>query len=254
MSMKSDSVLYSFVQRNITPVVKMYSRLEVVGLENIPTEGKGALLACNHSGSVWWDALCLIAGLGDRPVNFVAHHWDAKLRFMRLFLENFGCGFLDEHVCDICESGSVVKGVQSGKLMCIYPEESYHSFRHRYTLFKFSAHVVKYADLAKVPIIPITIIGAEEAAATFFGPKLKKVPLHIPLHPPIILPFKVTIDIGKPCFYEELLPSDTETLMGKDECYTQAAEQLRKHMFSTMSQYRTCRLSDEKYIDRHAWY
>ena len=252
--MESDSSFYRFVQRNISPVVKRYSRLEVVGLENLPPEGEGALLACNHSGSVWWDALCLIAGLGDRPVNFVAHHWDAKLRFMRLFLESLGCGFLDEHACDICESGSVVKGVQSGKLMCIYPEESYHTFRHRYTLFKFSPHVAKYADIAKAPIIPITIIGAEEAAATFFGPKFKNVPLHVPLHPPLILPFKVTIEIGKPYFYEELLPASVGTLISREAGYTMAVEQLREHMFSTMSRYRTCRLSDERYIDRQAWY
>ena len=252
--MESDSVLYRFVQRNVAPIVKGYSRLEVVGLENLPPEGEGALLACNHSGSVWWDALCLITGLGDRSVNFVAHHWDAKLRFMRLFLESLDCGFLDEHVCDICESGSVVKGLQSGKLMCIYPEESYHSFRHRYTLFKFSSHVVKYADVAKVPIIPVAIIGVEEAAPTFFGPKFKNVPLHVPFHPPLILPFKVTIEIGKPYFYEELLPSTAGALADEDECYVLAADQLRGHMFSTMSRYRACRISDEKYIDRQAWY
>jgi len=252
--MKPDTDFYRFVQHNVSPLVKRYSRLEVVGLENLPSEGRGALLACNHSGSIWWDALCLIAGLGDRPVNFVAHHWDAKLRFMRLFLESLGCGFLDEHVCDICDSGSVVKGVKSGKLMCIYPEESYHSFRHRYALFKFSPHVVKYADVAKVPIVPITIIGAEEAAPTFIGPKFKNVPLHIPLHPPLILPFKVTIDIGKPYYYEELLPSSRTALTDKGECYALAAERLREHMFSTMSRYRICRLSDETYIDRQAWY
>jgi len=66
--MESTSAFYRFIQRNLSPVVKRYSRLEIVGLENLPADGEGALLACNHSGSIWWDALCLIAGLGDRPV------------------------------------------------------------------------------------------------------------------------------------------------------------------------------------------
>lgn len=251
--MQSESTFYRFVQRKVSPLVRMYSRLEVVGLENLPLEGEGALLACNHSGSFWWDALCLIAGVGDRPLNFVAHHWDAKNGVMRNFLESMDCGFLDEHVCDICEDCSVVAGARAGKLMCVYPEESYHSFRHRYTLFTFSSHVAKYADIAKVPIVPITIIGAEEAAATFFGPKFKSVPLHIPLHPPLILPFKVTVEIGRACSYEELLPAGSEQKT-EDECYALAARQLRQKMFDTMSHYRSCKLSDEAYIDREAWF
>ena len=251
--MQSESALYRFVQRNISPFVRKYSRLEVVGLENLPADGEGALLACNHSGSFWWDALCLISGVGDRPVNFVAHHWDAKIGVMRNVLEGMDCGFLDEHVCDICEDCSVVTGARAGKLMCVFPEESYHSFRHRYTLFKFSPHVTKYADIAQVPIIPITIIGAEEAAATFFGPKFKSVPLHVPLHPPLILPFKVTVQIGKACRYDELLPAGSEQKT-EDERYDLAAEQLRQNMYDTMSQYRTCKLSDETYIERESWF
>ena len=252
--MESESAFYRFVQRNISPFVRRYSRIEVVGLDNLPPEGEGALLACNHSGSFWWDALCLIAGMGDRPVNFVAHHWDAKIGIMRSVLESLDCGFLDEHVYDICEGCNVVKGAQSGKLMCVYPEESYHSFRHRYTLFRFSPHVAKYADIAQVPIIPITIIGVEEAAATFFGPKLKSVPLHIPLHPPLILPFKVTIDIGKASHYADLLPAVADKVIDEEKRYDLAAQQLRKNMYDTMSKYRKCKLSDDKYIDRHAWF
>ncbi|OUS30201.1 hypothetical protein A9Q99_06920 [Gammaproteobacteria bacterium 45_16_T64] len=252
--MESTSGLYGFVQRNISPLVRKYSRLEVVGLDNLPDEGDGALLACNHSGSLWWDALCLIAGVGDRPVNFVAHHWDAKVSVMRRLLEGLECGFLDEECCDIDEDCSVVNLTKSGRLMCIYPEESYHSFRHRYTLFRFSPHVCKYSDVANAPIIPVTIIGAEEAAATFFGPKFKSVPLHFPLHPPLILPFKVTVVIGEPCTYESLVSASSEQVLDKEQGYDVAAQQLRKNMFDTMSQYRQCKISDEQYIHRTAWY
>jgi len=260
--MESESALYNFVQKWVSPVVRTYSRLEIVGLDNLPPFGSGAILACNHSGSMWWDALCLVAALGDRKVSFVAHHWDAKLGVMRKLLESFDCGFMDEHVCDIGEDCSVVQGAKSGKLMALYPEESYHSFRHRYTLFSFSHHVIKYAKVASVPVIPITIIGVEEAAPTLFGPKFKNVPLHVPLHPPIILPFKVTIDIGKAFDYEEFLSSSEVGLQhqhdedqGIDEdVYGLAAQQLRQNIFSTMSKYRTCQISDEKYIERTAWY
>ncbi|MCP5163067.1 MAG: 1-acyl-sn-glycerol-3-phosphate acyltransferase [Hahellaceae bacterium] len=252
--MDTPSQIYTFLQKQVAPFVRHYSRLQVTGLENLPLSGNGAIIACNHSGSFWWDALCLIAAFDDRPVNFVAHHWDAKIGVMKQFLERTGCGFLDEHLADINDNCSVVTGAKSGKLMCLYPEESYHSFRHRYTLFKFSPHVIKYARLAQVPIIPVTIIGAEEAAATFAGLKLKSVPLHIPFHLPLILPFKVTVDIGKPFEYHELLESANG--MADDDVlqYEKAAEQLRQQMHQTMSQYRPSRLSDEKYIDRQSFF
>lgn len=244
-----ENKVYRFAQNYIAPAVKKYSRLQVVGAENLPPIGKGALLACNHSGSFWWDALCLVSALSERQIHFIAHHWDAKVSLLRKPLDIIECSFLDEcedHIDDHCE---VVNQLKAGKQMCIYPEESYHSFRQRYTLFQFSPHVIRYADKANVPIVPITIIGAEESAPTLIGLKKESVPLHIPFHLPLILPFKVTIDIGKPIYPDDLaLSSDSQ------KSYTAAAEQLRMKMHESMSHYRKCKLSDEKYIERKAWF
>ena len=259
--MTHESALHQFLKKNIAPSVKRYSRLEVVGLENLPAAGQGAMLACNHSGGLWWDAACLYAALDHRVVSFVAHHWDAKVGLMRNVLEKLDCSFLDESLSDISEQGSVVTGAKSGKLMCLYPEESYHTFRHRYTLFNFSPHIIKYAKIAQVPIIPVSIIGVEEAAPTLFGPKFNKVPLHVPFHFPLILPVKVTVEFGKPCLYDELIPKLPEGLsavpsieLTDEESFAMAARKLRQLMHDTISKYKKCRLSDEKYIDREGWF
>ena len=163
------------------------------------------------------------------------------------------CSFLDERLEAITADSEVINRLQAGEQMCIYPEESYHSFRERYTLFKFSPHVAKYAAVAKVPIIPIAVIGAEEAAPTLFGLKKAAVPLHIPFHPPLILPVKITLVIGKPIAVDvsDQLNAGADSA---DAGYEAAAEQIRQSLFEMIGHYRNCSLKDEKYIERSSWF
>ncbi len=238
---------YRFAQDRLGPWVRKYARLNIIGEENLPDPGHGALLACNHSGSFWWDASCLVSGLKDRHIHFIAHHWDAKVKILRAPLDAMQCDFLDERIDDITESSPIVSHLRQGKLMCLYPEESYHSFKQRYTLFRFSGHVIRYAELADVPIIPVAIIGAEEAAPTVFGFKKKGVPLHFPIHPPLILPFKITIEIGQPCTFSEL------TVDAQGDTYQYGADLLRLKLHNLINQYRDCKLSEQRYIDHSGW-
>lgn len=237
---------YRFAQDSLGPWVRRYSSLKVVGMENLPEPGQGAILACNHSGSFWWDALCLIAGLSDRHAHFIAHHWDAKVSMLKRILDMLECDFLDEHVDDICADSCIVQKLQAGNMMCLYPEESYHSFKQRYTLFKFSDHAVRYAELSGAPIIPVAIIGAEEAAPTLFGPKRPNVPLHFPLHPPLILPFQITIEFGTPQYFN----ATNNTAEAQREI---SSTQLRAQLHQIICKYRDCKLSDERYIERKSW-
>lgn len=245
------SPLYRFIQNYVSPLVRGYSRLVVKGTENLPLANQGALLACNHSGSVWWDALCLIAASPEREVNFIAHYWDARKALLRAPLEQAGCEFLDADLSSIHANNAIVQSLKNGKLLCIYPEESYHSFRSRYTLFRFSPHVMQYAQLSGVPIVPVSIIGAEEAAATLVGLKMAGVPLHIPLLPPIILPFQVTVEFGEPVYFEDLVLGDAHE---SSEQLQLGADRLRQLHFNTISQYRRCKLSDLRYLEEKAWW
>ncbi|ARU55133.1 hypothetical protein OLMES_1047 [Oleiphilus messinensis] len=222
-----------------SPVVRKYSRLNIVGLEQVPAHS-GALLACNHSGGLWWDALCLLSSLPERQIHFIAHHWDAKVPLMKQALDLLDCQFMEANVMAITAADNICIGLKQGQLHCIYPEESYHTFRDRYTLFKFSGHGVRYAELANVPIIPCAVIGAEEAAPILFGPKLPNVPLHIPLHLPLILPFKVTVVFGQPVSAQQLLEDHGD--------YSVAAHTLREHVFDLITPYRSCKKDRAAYI------
>ena len=83
---------------------------------------------------------------------------------------------------------------------------------------------------------------------------MHEVPLNVeePLKAPLLLTSHTFNN--KRSVTVELLPASVGTLISREAGYTMAVEQLREHMFSTMSRYRTCRLSDERYIDRQAWY
>ena len=258
----SDNAIYQFAQRFVAPLVRRYARLEINGLENLPAPGQGALLACNHSGSLWWDALCLVSALPDRRIQFIAHHWDATVPAIKAMLDLVDCSFLDTCDHDIHEHCEVVQRLKAGEQMCIYPEESYHTFRDRYTLFQFSPQVIRYARAAGVPVVPIAIIGVEEAAPTFFGLKKAEVPLHIPLHPPLILPTKVTIEIGEALTVEDLQSGFAragvtgEALLREETMVSEEAmaDALRQRLAAMMAVYRPCRCSDEKYIHRRSWF
>ncbi len=239
------STLYDRLIELLGPLVRRYARLQVHGLGHLPAPGRGALLACNHSGSLWWDACCLAAAIRERRVHFIAHHWDARIKPLRWILRRLDSYFLDPTLADIHACGEIVAALRGGEITCIYPEESYHTFRDRYTLFSFAPHALEYARLADVPIVPVAVIGAEEAAPTFFGPKLRGVPLHVPLHPPVIMPFKVTIEIGPPLRFESL---------ARDGDCARGAMTLRARLREMIEPYRRCRVSDEKYLERRSWY
>lgn len=245
------TTFYSKFVSTIAPGVKRYSRLQVKGLEHLPPQGTGFILAGNHAGSNWWDAFCLATAIEDRHIHFIAHHWDAKIKMLREFQERMGGYPLDEHLSDINEDSPICHALNAGKMLCIYPEESYHSFRDRYTLFRFAPQVVKYAQLANVPIIPVAAIGVEEAAPVFAGIKLAKVPIHFPLHPIVILPFQVTIEFGPPVYASELANNG---LLRSEQDYSNAAQQLRLRLNSIINQYRDCKLDDTAYIEVKKWF
>lgn len=242
---------YSKFVSTIAPGVKRYSRLQVKGLEHLPPQGEGFILAGNHAGSHWWDAFCLATAIEDRHIHFIAHHWDAKIKMLRDFQARMGGYPLDEHLADIHQDSPICQALTSGKLLCIYPEESYHSFRDRYTLFRFAPQVVKYAQLAQVPIIPVVAIGVEEAAPVYAGIKFAKVPIHVPLHPVLIFPFQVTIEFGPPVYASEL--ADNGPLKTEQD-YLNAAQTLRLRLHSIINQYRECKLDDTAYIDAQKWF
>lgn len=143
-------------------VYEKYFRVEVTGLENIPAEG-GALIVANHSGTLPVDALMTQVAVHD-------HH--PEQRNLRLLAADL--------VFQLPLVGSVARKsghtlacnadaqrlLAKGELVGVWPE-GYKGlgkpFAERYKLQRFGrGGFVSAALRTGVPIVPCSIVGAEE--------------------------------------------------------------------------------------------
>ena len=145
----------------LRPLYRDWFRVEVSGAENIPASG-GALLVANHSGTVALDAL----------MTQVAVH-DSRGRFLR----GLGADFIFRvpFLSDIARKGGTTLAcnadaerlLNAGQLVGVWPE-GYKGvgkpYSQRYRLQRFGrGGFVAAALRTGVPIIPCSIVGAEEA-------------------------------------------------------------------------------------------
>lgn len=186
-----------------------YFRVELRGMENVPP-GAGLVVA-NHSGGLPYDGAMLIHAFfrkhpQHRPLRPLVANFAFRSSWMRPV---------------ICRIGGVRASMENalgllarGDLVGVFPEGLRgvgKLFRERYRLSHFGrGGFVRLARTARVPIIPVAIVGAEE-----IHPVLGKVtrlaqPLGLPYIPitptfPLLgplgllpVPTKWTIQVGEP--------------------------------------------------------
>ena len=144
-------------------ILDRYFRLVTEGLERIPAHGP-ALLVCNHSGVLPFDEVLLKAAVGERhpkkrTVRPLSEDFAIHFPFAGSWLNRFGC----VRACP--ENAERLLG--DGQIVAVFPEGSHGMgklYRNRYRLERFGrGGFVRLALRARVPIIPIAILGAEEA-------------------------------------------------------------------------------------------
>jgi 1-acyl-sn-glycerol-3-phosphate acyltransferase len=149
-------------RRVFDPLYRRWFRAEWEGLDKIPTSG-GALLVANHAGAVPPDAPVImhgietelrrpVYGLGDnmfRTVPFVSTGW-ARVGGVTAHPDNAYRLLREQR-----------------QLVLVFPEGTKGTsklYRERYQLKRFGrGGFVEIAMRAGVPIIPIVVVGAEEA-------------------------------------------------------------------------------------------
>ncbi|KOG87860.1 glycerol acyltransferase, partial [Streptomyces varsoviensis] len=154
----TDQVIMSMLR----PFYDTYFRVEVKGVENIPSEG-GALIVANHSGTLPLDALMLQAAVHDEhPAGRHLRMLAADLVFVlpvvnelaRKAGHTLACA---EDAQRLLERGEVVGVMPEGFKGIGKP------FSDRYKLQRFGrGGFVSTALRARVPIVPCSIVGAEE--------------------------------------------------------------------------------------------
>ncbi len=154
----TDQVLMSVLR----PLADKYFRVEVKGIENIPSEG-GALVVANHSGTLPLDGLMLQVAVHDN------HPARRHLRLLAADLV-FVLPVINElarkagHTLACAEDAQRL--LERGEIVGVMPEGFKgigKPFADRYKLQRFGrGGFVSTALTAGVPIVPCSIVGAEE--------------------------------------------------------------------------------------------
>ena len=160
----------AWARRLYDPIYKYWFRAEIEGLEHLPQTG--ALLVANHAGALPPDAAVIMHGIETevgRPVYGLADF---------LFRDTPVVGTLWSRVGGVTAHPDNAYRLlhDEGQLVLVFPEGSKGPgklYSERYRLRRFGrGGFVEIAMRAGVPVVPIAVIGAEEAM-----PVLAKVPV-----------------------------------------------------------------------------
>jgi 1-acyl-sn-glycerol-3-phosphate acyltransferase len=135
---------------------RIWHRLRVEGLENLPKEG-GAVLACNHQS---FADILLLGGFVPRHVAFVARDTLANWRWLAYVMHQCGAVLVKRGSSDRRALRGMVDHLERGDTVAIFPEGT----RTRDgSLQEFKGGALLAARMGKVPIVPLGIRGAFEA-------------------------------------------------------------------------------------------
>lgn len=243
----TDQVLMSLLR----PVYEKYFRVEVKGIENIPSEG-GALIVANHSGTLPMDGLMMQVAVHDnhpdgRHLRLLA----ADLVFMLPVVNELARKLGHTLAC----AEDAARLLERGELVGVMPEGFKglgKPFADRYKLQRFGrGGFVSTALRARTPIIPCSIVGAEEIYPMIGNGRTVARLLGLPYFPltptfpwlgplgAIPLPTKWTIQFGEPIHTENYPPEAAEDPMLMFNLTDQVREQIQHTLYKLLVQRRS---------------
>ncbi|MFC1430796.1 lysophospholipid acyltransferase family protein [Streptacidiphilus sp. N1-3] len=235
----------------VRPLADKYFRLEVRGAENLPTEG-GALVVANHSGVLPLDALMTQVAIHDHT---------ATQRHLRMLAADLV--FVLPGVNELARKAGhtlacnedAQRLLELGEIVGVWPEGFKgigKPFADRYKLQRFGrGGFVSSALQAGVPIIPCSIVGAEEIYPMIGNARTLARILGLPYVPitptfpwlgplgAIPLPTKWTIQFGEPIPTDSYPPEAAEDPMLLFNLTDQVRETVQHTLYQLLVQRRS---------------
>ncbi len=143
-------------------------RVEVEGIENVPASG-GALLVSNHAGALPPDAAMIAKAVKEeharpRPVHLTVEHFFKGYPGFSMLVSKIGG--VPAHPANVHRLLH-----DEEQLVLVFPEGRKGTeklYKDRYKLRRFGrGGFVEAAMRARAPIVPIAVVGAEEAMPVF---------------------------------------------------------------------------------------
>jgi 1-acyl-sn-glycerol-3-phosphate acyltransferase len=229
---------------------RYWFRVEVEGIENIPSEG-GALLVANHSGALPPDAPMIMQAIRNehsrpRPLYMLGEHW---------FKGYPGVGMLANKIGLVAAHPANAQRLlaDEGRLVLVFPEGQKGSrklYWQRYKLRRFGrGGFVKTALRSGVPIVPVAVIGAEEAMPIFAHvPALEKLTglIYFPINHAfphfglaaglMYLPAKFKLRFLEPISLDDYGPDDANDLELVQSLAEGIRERIQREVDATISE------------------
>ncbi|WP_338748543.1 lysophospholipid acyltransferase family protein [Janibacter alittae] len=239
-----------FAVHTIFPVLRLlkdkWFRVEVRGIENIPDEG-GALLVSNHSGTVAIDSIITQLAIHD------SHRKKRSLRMLGadlVFQLPIVGDFARKTGATLASNADAERLLRGGELVGVWPEGFKgvgKPFRERYKLQRFGrGGFVSAAIRSEVPIIPCSVVGAEEVypmignmktVARLVGAPYAPITPFFPLLGPlglIPLPSKWIIEFGEPIDTASLGTAAADDPMLVFELTDRVRETIQQTLYSVL--------------------
>jgi 1-acyl-sn-glycerol-3-phosphate acyltransferase len=230
---------------------KIYWRVETTGIEHIPVEGK-ALLVANHSGQLPWDSMMIgTAVLSEQPAQrLVRTLYDAftpRVPFVSAWLNRMG------QTLATVENGT--RMLAQEELVAVFPE-GYKGmgkpFKDRYKLARFDqVDFVKMALSSGAPIIPVSVVGAEETNISLVKLSARSGAARLPYFPISLtfpwlgllglapLPTKWAIDFGEPILVDSYGPQAADNLILASQITDQVRHAVQELLQARLAQRRS---------------
>ena len=170
-------MLYNFLKLILPILLFPLTKIEIKGLNNIPTKGPGVLIS-NHTSN--WDPVILAAYL-PRKLSFMAKEELFKIFFIGLIVRNLEAIPVKRGAADRNAIRQSIKVLEEGKVLAMFPEGT-RSKTGEVKDFQPGAAMIAYRG--KATIVPVGLLNARNIGKGLFT--------------------KVTINIGKPLEINEL--------------------------------------------------
>ncbi len=243
----TENVFYPMLR----PIYRRWFRVEVRGIENIPSTG-GALVVSNHSGTVAIDSLMVQLAIHDEhPQRRLMRALGADLVFSTPFLGTIA----RRSGSTLATNADAGRLFGQGELVGVFPEGFKgvgKPFRERYKLQRFGrGGFVSAALAAQAPIIPCSVVGAEEIApllgnmgtvARLLGLPYAPITPTFPWLGPlgmIPLPSKWIIEFGTPIPTDTHGPGAAEDPMLVFDLTDQVRETIQQTLYTLLMQRRS---------------
>lgn len=213
-----DEELFYAIRPAVQFLFNYWFRAKVTGLENVPSEHR-ALLVCNHSGVLPLDGAMVTEAIwGNHPnprhVRWLFLKWFVGFPFISAWLNKLGA------VLACPENGERL--LREDRLVGVFPEGIKgigKLYRDRYRLARFGrGGFLKISLKTRSPIIPVSVVGAEETYPALYYADFISRPLGLPYLPitptfpwlgllgAIPLPSRWHIHFGTPIRFSEKAP------------------------------------------------